>query len=50
MKTIIISEDFNWGLLKESILKKELPDSLIDVIERNKTSLGNNPAIPNHFG
>jgi hypothetical protein len=50
MKTIYISENMlnNEGF-KKSILKDTLPKDIIDKIINNKTSLGNNPSLPDIF-
>lgn len=39
----------NNDLLRESVLMDALPDELMNLILRNKTSLGNNPALPEVF-
>lgn len=36
-------------IISESLLLDKLPDDILDAIESNKTSLGNNPAIPDVF-
>lgn len=41
-----ISEE---NIIKESVLLDRIPDDVIDIIMDNKTSLGNNPAIPDIF-
>ena len=41
-----ISEE---NIIKESVLLDRIPDDVIDIIMANKTSLGNNPAIPDIF-
>ncbi len=47
-KTIVITED-KLKLLKESVLMDTLPDDIVNAVMRKKTSLGNNPALPNIF-
>lgn len=50
MKTIYISENMlNNERFKKSILKDALPKDIIDKIINNKTSLGNNPSLPDIF-
>ena len=39
----------NKNILTESILKDEMPDEVKQAILQNRTSLGNNPAIPDIF-
>lgn len=48
MKTIYITENMV-NVLKESILMDSLPVDVMDAVYKNKTSLGNNPALPNIF-
>lgn len=48
MKTIYINEQAA-KIIEESVLKNALPDDICAAIESNKTSLGNNPAIPDIF-
>lgn len=45
MKTVYITE----SMLRDSVLASSLPDDILEVIERGKTSLGNNPALPDVF-
>ena len=47
-KTVIITEEQK-RLLKENILLDELPEDITNAILQGKTSLKNNPAIPNVF-
>ena len=47
-KTIIITEE-KLKLLNESVLMDTLPDDIVNAVMRKKTSLGNNPALPNIF-
>ena len=47
-KSIIITEAQE-KMLKENVLLGGLPEDIADSVYRNKTSLGNNPAIPNIF-
>lgn len=47
-KSIIITEAQE-KMLKENILLGGIPEDVADVVYKNKTSLGNNPAIPNIF-
>lgn len=50
MKTIYISENIiSNENFKKSILKDTLPDDIVSTVMRNKTSLGNNPSIPDIF-
>ena len=48
MKRIIIAED-ELNMLRESVLLDTLPDDIISAVMRKKTSLGNNPALPDIF-
>lgn len=48
MNKIIITEN-ELKLLKESVLMDTLPDDIMDAVMRKKTSLGNNPALPDIF-
>ena len=47
-KHIIITEEQE-KLLKESILLNSFPEDIADAVYKNKTSIGNNPALPNIF-
>lgn len=47
-KFVIITEEQE-RILKESILLSSIPDDIADAVYKNKTSIGNNPAIPNIF-
>lgn len=50
MKTIYINENvLNSEEFKKHILMDTLPDDVVDKIINNKTSLGNNPSIPDIF-
>lgn len=50
MKTIYINENvLNSEEFKKHILMDTLPDDIVDKIINNKTSLGNNPSIPDIF-
>lgn len=50
MKTLYITESMlNNEEFKKSILKNALPDDIINIIMKNKTSLGNNPSLPDIF-
>lgn len=50
MKTIYINENIlNSEEFKKHILIDELPDDVVKKIVNNKTSLGNNPSIPDIF-
>ena len=50
MKTIYINENvLNNEDFKKHILMDTLPDEVVDKIIKNKTSLGNNPSIPDIF-
>lgn len=50
MKTIYINENIiNNNKFKESVLMDTLPSDIIDVLSANRTSLGNNPSIPDIF-
>lgn len=48
MKRIIITED-ELNVIKEGRLIDSLPDDIMSSVIRNKTSLGNNPALPDVF-
>lgn len=37
------------NILTESVLKDNLPDDVVQILVQNRTSLGNNPAIPDIF-
>ena len=47
-KHIIITEEQEKSL-KESILLNSFPEDIADAVYKNKTSIGNNPALPNIF-
>ena len=47
-KHIIITEEQEKAL-KESILLNSFPEDIADAVYKNKTSIGNNPALPNIF-
>ena len=47
-KSIIITEKQEKSL-KESILLNSFPEDIADAVYKNKTSIGNNPALPNIF-
>ena len=47
-KHIIITEEQE-KVLKESILLNSFPGDIADAVYKNKTSIGNNPALPNIF-
>ena len=47
-KHIIITEEQEKAL-KESILLNSFPGDIADAVYKNKTSIGNNPALPNIF-
>ena len=47
-KHIIITEEQE-KVLKESILLNSFPEDIADAVYKNKTSIGNNPALPNIF-
>ena len=47
-KHIIITEKQEKSL-KESILLNSFPEDIADAVYKNKTSIGNNPALPNIF-
>ena len=50
MKTIYINENIlNNENFKKGVLLNTLPDEVVSKILRNKTSLGNNPSIPDIF-
>lgn len=50
MKTIYINENIlNNSEFKKSILMDTIPDDVVHKIVTNKTSLGNNPSIPDIF-
>ena len=48
MSRIIITER-EFKMLKESVLMDTLPDDIMNAVMRKKTSLGNNPALPDIF-
>ena len=48
MKRIIITED-ELNIIKEGRLPESLPDDIMSAVMRKKTSLGNNPALPDVF-
>ena len=48
MRTLYITEEQE-NLLKESILLGKIPEDIADAVYKNKTSIGNNPALPNIF-
>ena len=47
-KTIYITEAQE-KVLKESVLLNSFPEDIADAVYKNKTSIGNNPALPNIF-
>ena len=50
MKTIYINENIlNSEEFKRGVLLDTLPDDIISMVTANKTSLGNNPSIPDIF-
>lgn len=50
MKTIYINESvINNSEFKKGVLLNELPSDIIDKITNNRTSLGNNPSLPDIF-
>jgi hypothetical protein len=50
MRTVIIdSKALQNNIVRESILLDSLPDDVMNVILKKKTSLGNNPALPDIF-
>ena len=50
MKTIYINENMlNNENFRKGVLMDTLPSDIIDVVSANKTSLGNNPSIPDIF-
>ena len=50
MKTIYINENMlNNENFRKGVLMDALPSDIIDVVSANKTSLGNNPSIPDIF-
>ena len=50
MKTIYINENIlNNEEFRKGVLLNALPSDIVDVINKNKTSLGNNPSIPDVF-
>ena len=48
MRTLYITEEQEKSL-KESILLNSFPEDIADAVYKNKTSIGNNPALPNIF-
>ena len=48
-KLFIVCMKNKGNILSESILKEKLPDDIVQAIIQNRTSLGNNPAIPDIF-
>lgn len=48
MKKIIITPD-KLNVIKESVLQDTIPDDIMSAVMRKKTSLGNNPALPDVF-
>jgi hypothetical protein len=50
MKTIYINENIlNNNEFRKGVLLNALPSDIVDIISKNKTSLGNNPSIPDVF-
>ena len=47
-KFVIITETQE-KILKESVLLNSFPEDIADAVYKNKTSIGNNPALPNIF-
>ena len=47
-KFVIITEAQE-KILKESVLLNSFPEDIADAVYKNKTSIGNNPALPNIF-
>ena len=48
MKTVFLTEQQE-KLIKESILLDRVPEDIADAVFKNRTSIGNNPALPNIF-
>ena len=48
MKTVYLTNQQE-KILKESILLDRIPEDIADAVYKNKTSIGNSPALPNIF-